>query len=66
MQRDGDVAAEARKRFVDRVVDNFLDQVVKSALTNIADVHGRTFTNSFKSFKDFNTVFIIPRDWCGF
>ena len=36
--------------FIDRVIDDLIDQVVKSSWTDIADIHGGTFPNRFKPF----------------
>jgi hypothetical protein len=33
------------KGFVNRVVDNLIDKVMKSALSNIANIHGRPFAD---------------------
>jgi len=40
--------------FVNRVIDDFIDQVMQSSDANIADVHGGAFANSFQSFEDLN------------
>jgi hypothetical protein len=54
------------KGLVDRVVYNFLDQVVKAALAYVADVHGRTFADGFESFEDLNTILGISGLLYGF
>ena len=41
-------------RFVDRVVDDFVDKVMQTALICRADVHAGTLANRFKSFKNLN------------
>ncbi len=46
----------AGKRFVNGVVHNFIDQVVQTFLTHIADVHRGAFTNGFESFQDLDTI----------
>ena len=43
-----DVLGKAGHRFVDRVVDDFVDQVVQASLADIADVHGRAFAHVFQ------------------
>ena len=47
---DVDFRAIAGQRFVDGVVDNFVDQVVKSVDARRADVHRGTLPNSLKPF----------------
>ena len=37
--------------FVDRVVNGFINEVVQTFLTNVADVHGRALAHSFQAFK---------------
>lgn len=39
------------QRFVDRVVDDFINQVVQTALARIADIHGRTDADGFKALQ---------------
>ena len=57
-----DVVAETCQRLVNRVVHHLINQVVKSAYTDVTDVHRRTFSYCFKSFKHLNTrrrVFLL-------
>jgi hypothetical protein len=42
---DLDFVAVAGKRLIDRVVDDFINEVVKTTWTGGADVHTRAFTN---------------------
>ena len=44
--------AVARERFVDTVVDDFVDQMVQAARGCRADVHARTQAHRFKPLKD--------------
>src|SRR4029079_8550222 len=44
--------AETGERFVDRVVDDLVDQVVQAVEVRVADVHARTFANSFQALED--------------
>ena len=37
--------------FVDRVVNGFINEVVQTFLTDVADVHGRALAHSFQAFK---------------
>ena len=45
VDRDADVRGVAGHRLVDRVVDDFVDQVVQAAQGRIADVHARPFAD---------------------
>ena len=49
-----DVCAIACQRFVDRVVDGFVHEMVQSLLADVADIHGRTLTYGFQSFQHLN------------
>ena len=42
------------QRFIHRVINNFVNKVVKSALRRASDVHTGTPANRFQSFKDLN------------
>ncbi len=53
---DVDFRAVSGKRFVDGIVDNFVDQVVKSVDARRADVHGRALPNGLKPFENLNLV----------
>ncbi len=48
-ERHFDVLGVARQRFVDGVVDRFVDELVQAALGGVADVHARTFANRFEA-----------------
>ena len=51
LQDDLDVRAVAGQRFVDRVVDDLVDQVVQAAGSGGADVHARAFPDSFQALE---------------
>ena len=40
-----DMSGISGKSFVDRVIDNLIHQVMQPFYTDIADIHGRAFTN---------------------
>ena len=44
------------QRFVDRIVDDFVDQVVKSIDARRADVHRRALSNGLKPFQNLDLV----------
>ena len=60
--RDGIIFVDAHKnarcmsghRFVNGVVNDFVDKVMQTALIGRADVHAGTLANRFKSFKNLN------------
>ena len=45
VDRDADRGGVAGHRFVDRVVDDFVDEVMQAALRGVADVHRRAFAD---------------------
>ena len=45
VDRDADRGGVARHRLVDRVVDDFVNEVVKTSLGGVADVHRRSLAN---------------------
>jgi hypothetical protein len=53
---DGDLngIAVTSKSFVYRVVDNLVNQVVKTTGPGRTDVHSGAFTNSFEAFENLN------------
>ena len=60
MNRDFDMLGKACERFVDRVVDDFVNQMVQTrAVSRIADVHTGTFPNGFEAFEDLNAGRIV-------
>ena len=54
--RDFDSVAIPRESLVDRVVDNFINEVVKPALTGRPDVHSGTLTDGLESFENLDIV----------
>ena len=48
---DVNAVAVAGQRLVDRVVDDFVDQVMQSAEADIADVHRRTLPHRLETFQ---------------
>src|SRR6185436_19868632 len=47
-----DVGAETRERLVDRVVDDFVHEVVQAVDVRVADVHARALANGFEAFEN--------------
>ena len=65
--------AIAGERFVDRVVDNFVNQMVQANLAGRTDVHRGTFAHGFHPAEDFDRVGVVVsvapvygRKLCGF
>ena len=56
MNRDVDFGTEAGQRFIDRVVDDFVDEMMQSGRPSRADVHRRTLADRFKAFEDLDAV----------
>ena len=57
--RDADLATETGQCFVDRVVDNFVNQMMKTIETGRSDIHRRAFSNWFESFQDFDRTGVV-------
>lgn len=53
---DDDLVGEAYHRLVHRVVDDFPDQVVQTALSGGPDVHARAFADGFEAFENFDRL----------
>ena len=56
LNHDVDLGAVARERLVDRVVDNFIDQMVQAARTRGADIHTRAFSDRLESLEHLNFI----------
>ena len=56
VNRDVDLIAEAGQRFVDRVVDDFVDEMMQARRTGRADVHRRPLANGLESFEYLDLV----------
>ena len=46
-----DLGAKSCEMFVDRVIENFVNQVMQSAFVRISDEHSRPFPNCFETFE---------------
>ena len=61
---DGDLNLRgvACKSFVDGVVDNFINQMMKpGAVGGVADVHARTLANGFQALQNLDAVLVVGR-----
>ncbi len=52
VDRDGDLTTEAGQSLVDRVVDDFVDEMVQTLGTGGPDVHRRPLADGFEAFED--------------
>ena len=52
VDRDVDLGAVAGQRFVDRVVDDFVDEVMQAGRSGRPDVHGRALADGLEAFED--------------
>jgi hypothetical protein len=65
VNRNFDFAAKPREMFVDRVIQNFEDAVMQSALIGIADIHARPLPHRFEAFEFIDlggVIFLIIGD----
>ena len=56
MDRGVDFGGETGKRLVDRVVDDFVNEMVQPRRPGGADIHRRALANRFKAFEDLDAV----------
>ena len=56
LKNDVDGVAEARHGFIDRVVDDFPDEVMQTSEARGPDVHTRTLANGVETFEDLNVL----------
>ncbi len=60
MQNHFDAVAMAGERFIDRVIDDFVDHVVQArAVTGIADVHAGAFAHGIKALEHLDGLGVI-------
>ena len=52
----GDLRGESGERFVDTVVDHFINEVMQAALGRVADVHAGTLADGFQAVEDRDLV----------
>ena len=58
-QRDFDQCAESGQMFVDRIIENFINEMIKSFSSGPSDVHSRTYSDRFQSFQNGNAGSVI-------
>jgi hypothetical protein len=65
VNRDVDLIAEPGERFVNRVVDDLVDEMVQAGHSRRADVHGRTFADGLETLEDLDLVRAVVVRVCG-
>jgi hypothetical protein len=63
VQRQHDIRREAIHRFVDRVVEDFPDQMMKSGGADAPDVHARSLANRLQPFENGDVFCGVIRHW---
>src|SRR6185437_15806442 len=58
-ERDHHLIAKASHEFVDRIVDDFPEQVVHAAVVGAADVHARAAAHPIQPFQDLDLIGVI-------
>ena len=56
IDHDGYMVAGSRERLIDRVVDDFVDEVMKRLDVRSAHVHTRAPTDGFQTFQDLDVL----------
>jgi hypothetical protein len=56
VDRNVDLVTKARERLVDRVVDDFVDEVMQSRRPGRSDIHRGPLADGFEAFEDFDFV----------
>lgn len=59
MYFDDYVISMAGKHLVDRVIYNFINQVVQTSRVSRANIHTRPFPDSLKAFKHLYGIFVV-------
>jgi hypothetical protein len=59
MNRDFDVVAVAGERFINRVVNNLVDEVMKAALPGRPDVHPGPSADGLESLQDRDVLGVV-------
>jgi hypothetical protein len=61
MNGDADLGTEPGQGLVDRVVDDFIDQMMEAGRSCRPDVHRRPLTNGFEPFEDLDALGAVIR-----
>ena len=63
MDGDKDLGAVAGQRFVNAVIDDLIDEMMKTAFAGIADVHTGANADRFQSFQNLNLLGSVFRNF---
>jgi hypothetical protein len=59
-----DLGAITSESFIDRVIDNLIDEVVEAALTSRADIHAWALTDRVEPLEDGNSAGVVAFGLC--
>jgi hypothetical protein len=59
VDRDGDLATEARERLVDRIVHDLVHEVMETVGSGRSDVHRRSFADRFEAFQHLDGTRVV-------
>ena len=59
VHRDRDMFRMTCHRFIDRVIDDFPDEVMESLFIRFSDIHPGTFANGFEAFEDLDLTGVV-------
>ncbi len=59
MNDDGDFAAVSRYGFINRVVDNLIDEMMKAIGPGRPDIHCRALANRIQAFQDLDRTSVV-------
>ena len=63
VDRDVDLGAETRQRFVDRVVDDLVHEMMEPGGSGRPDVHRRPLADRFEAFEDLDALGAVILAW---
>ncbi len=66
VNRDRDCVAVSGQRFINRVIDDFIHQVMQARFHGGSDVHGRAQADSLQTFENLDAGRIVNSHWCHF
>ena len=65
MDNNSDFCAESCQRFVNSIIHNFINQVMKTSGGSCTDIHAGSFSDCLQSFQYLNGIRIILADFCS-
>ena len=65
VERDGDAVGMAGERFVDGVVDDFIDHVMQArTIVGVADIHAGALAHRIEAFEHLDGIGVVGRQFC--